>query len=91
MEAFEALLIAGAILGRVADDEPPYRLDVLLDEPADTWCRLELVPDGGGSTVSLTVAGAPSDVGVLEVRDRFVAELNLLDWADDGPHRRQPW
>lgn len=89
-EAYEALLIAAAVLGRVGDDDPPYRLDVLLDEPSDAWCRLELVPDGGGSTVSLTVASDRLDVGVGDVRDRFVAELNQLDWSDDGPRRPLP-
>jgi hypothetical protein len=82
VEAFEALLIVANVLGDVADDEPPYRLEILLDEPRHTWCRLDVVPDGGGSTVSLTVAGTPS---VFEVRDRLIAELNLLDWTDDGP------
>lgn len=86
-EAFEALLIAGAVLGQVGDDDPPYRLDVLLDEPPDVWCRLELVPDGGGSTVSLTVSSPGGDVGVAEVRDRVVAELNELAWGDEGPRR----
>lgn len=85
VEAFEALLIAGAVLGQVGDDDPPYRLDVLLDEPPDAWCRLELVPDGGGSTVSLTVSAPGGGIGVAEVRDRFVAELNELAWGDDGP------
>ena len=87
VEAFEALVIAGAVLGQVGDDEPPYRLDVLLDEPPDVWCRLELVPDGGGSTVSLTISAPAGDIGVAEIRDRFIAELNELAWGDDGPHR----
>lgn len=90
-EAFEALLIAGSVLGQVGDDDPPYRLDVLLDEPPESWCRLELVPDGGGSTVSLTVSSDRLDLGIGDVRDRFVAELNRLDWADDGPRRPPPW
>lgn len=86
VEAFEALLLAAGVLGQVGDDEPPYRLDVLLDEPLGAWCRVELVPDGGGSTVSLTVSGHRASV--LDVRDAFVAELNQLDWTADGP--RQP-
>ena len=54
-EAFEALLIAGAVLGQVGDDDPPYRLDVLLDDPpgllvpARTGARrrwLDREPDG---------------------------------------------
>jgi len=86
-EAFEALLIVANVLGQVADDDPPYRLEAVLDE-VDAWYRLEVVPDGGGSTVSLTVAAPAS---VTEVRDQLVAELNALDWTADGPRRRLPW
>ncbi len=89
-EAFEALLIAGSVLGQIADDDPPYRLDVDIDGRSETWCRLDVVPDGGGSTVSLTVATSRIDVSVTDVRDQFVAELNQLDWGDDGPQRRLP-
>lgn len=98
-EAFEAILIAGRVLGEVADDEPPYRLDLVLDDPRQVWCRAELVPDGGGSTVSLTVAGPPGGAGpgsgeslgdsiVYAVRDRLLEEINALDWSGDGPRRR---
>ena len=93
--AFEALMLAGRILGEIADDDPPYRLDIVLDDPRQVWCRAELVPDGGGSTVSLTVATPPGEVGpvpidaaVYEVRDRLLDELNALDWTNDGPRRR---
>mgnify|MGYP003784047055 CR=1 FL=1 len=34
-EAFEALTIAASILGQVSDDDPPYRLDALLVDPAE--------------------------------------------------------
>jgi len=86
-DAFEALLIVANVLGQIADDEPPYRLEVLLDDPGALWCGVEVVPDGGGSTVSLTVAGSGS---VTTVRDRFVDELNALDWTADGPRLRLP-
>ena len=97
-EAFEALLLAARALGDVADDEPPYRLDMILDDPRQVWCRAELLPEGGGSTVSLTVATPPGEVGPLPpdavvdaVRDRLLDELNALDWTDGGPRRRRPW
>jgi hypothetical protein len=77
-EAFEALLVVTSWFGEVLVDDPPYVLDVHLLEPAPCWCRLELVPDAGSSTVSLTVAavenGAAPDVDV--VRDQYVAALN---------------
>ncbi|MGD9702551.1 MAG: J domain-containing protein [Acidimicrobiia bacterium] len=82
-EAFEALLVVTSWLGEVLVDEPPYLLDVHLGEPHDCWCRLELVPDAGSSTVSLTVAGvdglAAPDVEMI--RDVWVAELNRLGAA----------
>jgi hypothetical protein len=78
--AFEALLVATSWLGEVLVDDPPYLLEVHLLDPSPCWCRLELVPDAGATTVSLTVADvegsqAPS---VLAVRDRWIAVLNEL-------------
>lgn len=85
-EAFEALVVVASWIGEVLVDDPPYLLEVHLREPADWWCRLELLPDAGSSTVSLTVA--PVEVGptpdVDAVRDVWVAELNRLDWSDLG-------
>ena len=86
VEAFEALLIATSWIGEVLVDEPPYLLEVHLYEPDHCWCRLELVPDAGGSTVSLTVAsigGTPTpDVEVI--RDLWVAQLNQLGRWNSG-------
>jgi hypothetical protein len=79
-EAFEALLVVATWLGEPIDDDPPYRLDVVLGEPFGCWCRLDLVPDAGASTVALTLGsidGRP--VPDLDaVRDVWVAELNTL-------------
>ncbi len=84
VEAFEALLIVATWLGEPLDDDPPYRLDVLLGEPFGCWCRLDLVPDAGASTVALTLGsidGRP--VPDLDtVRDAWVAELNSLGRPD---------
>jgi hypothetical protein len=84
VEAFEALLVVATWLGEPLDDDPPYRLDVLLGEPFGCWCRLDLVPDAGASTVALTlgsVDGRP--VPDLDaVRDAWVAELNTLGRPD---------
>ncbi len=79
-EAFEALIVATSWLGDVITDDPPYQLDVALGEPFDCWCRLDLVPDAGASTVSLTLA-APEPRAVPDidaVRDAWVATLNTL-------------
>jgi hypothetical protein len=82
VETFEAMLVVASWLGEVLDDDPPYRLDTYLYEPFDCWCRLEVVPDAGASTVSLSVAGldgAPTP-DVVAVRDAWVASLNTVDW-----------
>jgi hypothetical protein len=80
VDAFEAVLVVASWLGEVIDDDPPYRLDVLLGEPFECWCRLDLVPDAGASTVALTLGsidGRP--VPDLDtVRDTWVAQLNTL-------------
>jgi len=80
VEAFEALLVVASWMGEVLVDDPPYVLETFLRDPEPCWCRLDLVPDAGGTTVSLTVAGvdgapAPDPEGV---RDEFVGNLNRL-------------
>jgi hypothetical protein len=83
VETFEGLLVVASWIGEVLDDDPPYRLEVHLREPTDCWCRLEIVPDAGASTVSLTVAGldaAPAP-DIIAVRDLWVEQLNRVDWT----------
>ncbi len=86
VEAFEALLVVASWLGEVIDDDPPYRLDVWLGEPYGCWCRLDLVPDAGASTVALTLGSIDArPVPDLDtVRDAWVAELNTLGRPEDG-------
>jgi hypothetical protein len=83
-EAFEALLVVASWIGEVVDDDPPYMLECLLGEPAPCWCRLDLLPDAGGSTVSLIVASGDGDatapVSAELVRDVWVGHLNQLSW-----------
>jgi DnaJ domain len=83
-EAFEALLVVSTWIGEVLVDDPPYQLDVALEEPYTCWCRLDLLPDAGATTVSLTLAGtgpmAPPDID--DVRDLWVANLNQLGRPD---------
>ncbi len=82
-EAYEALVVVTSWIGEVLVDEPPYLLEVHLREPAECWCRLELVPDAGASTVSLVVAGVGSHPPSVEaVRDLWVDQLNRLGWPD---------
>ncbi len=79
-EAFEALVIVAAWIGEVLDDDPPYVLECHLNEPTPCWCRLDLVPDAGGSTVSLIVATphGTEPVSADVVRDMWVEHLNQL-------------
>ena len=82
VETFEGLLVAASWIGEVLDDDPPYRLEVHLHAPLRCWCRLDVVPDAGASTVSLTVAdfdGAPTP-DIIAVRDLWIASLNAVDW-----------
>ncbi len=78
--AFEALLVVTSWLGEVVVDEPPYQLDVLLLDPLRCWCRLDIVPDAGSSTVSLTIAALADESlpDIDDVRDVWVDSLNRL-------------
>jgi hypothetical protein len=82
VETFEAMLVVASWLGEVLDDDPPYRLETYLYEPFDCWCRLDVVPDAGASTVSITIAGIDGEPtpDVVAVRDAWVANLNAVDW-----------
>ena len=79
-EAFEALLVVAATIGDVIDDDPPYVLECLLGDPIECWCRLELVPDAGSSTLSIAVGGLDGrgHPPAEDVRDVWVEELNRL-------------
>ncbi|MET0909314.1 MAG: DnaJ domain-containing protein [Ilumatobacteraceae bacterium] len=83
--AFEALLVVTSWIGEVVVDEPPYQLDVLVLDPLRCWCRLDLVPDAGASTVSLTIAALPDEPlpDIDDVRDLWVASLNRLGRRPD--------
>jgi hypothetical protein len=91
-EAFEGLLVVTSWYGDLAHDDPPYAMEVLLHDPTPCWCRIDLVPDAGASSVSLAVAAEPGgpapDVEV--VRDLLVEGLNRLDWSDLDAGARRP-
>lgn len=83
VEAFEALLVATAELGEVEDDDPPYVLRTLLAEPLACWCQLDIVPDAGASTVSITIAAVEGHPlpRLVDVRNAWIVALNGLDWS----------
>ena len=80
VEAYEALLVVTSWMGEVLVDEPPYLLEVFLHDPSPCWCRLDLVPDAGATTVSLMVAALEGDPApdIDSVRDEWVGNLNRL-------------
>jgi hypothetical protein len=86
VRAFEELFVAAYALGEVLDDDEPYLLDVYLRLPEPCFCRIELVPDAGASTVTLSVASAEGHAvpPVTAVRDALIAELDAL-WTREGP------
>lgn len=88
VETFEALVLVAAEIGEVVDGDPPYRLDVMPGSTLQCWCRLEIVPDAGASTVNLSIG--PNFGAVDEhrpppmevVRDLWIDGLNALDWPE---------
>ena len=82
-EAFEALLVVTTWMGELLADDPPYVLEAFLLDPEPCWCRLDLVPDAGSSTVSITLAGVEGPAPDIDaVRDEWVANLNRLGRAE---------
>ena len=79
-EAFEVLLLAGGTLGQVLVDDPPYLLEVLFNDPVPCWCRLDMVPDAGGTTVNITVAGIDGEPAPDPefIRDLWIAAVDEL-------------
>lgn len=79
--AHEVLTLAVVSIGEIVDDDPPYGLEFTVDvaEPgaSRTWCRAEIVPDAGSSTVSL-VTESDGSVDVERLRDLLVREINAL-------------
>ena len=94
VDAFEGLLLVIAELGEIVDEDPPYVLETLIRDRGDghgTWCRLELVPDAGSTTVSLFVeSDGPGGASVTEIRDAWIEGLNRLDWSSGAPAVRPP-
>jgi hypothetical protein len=78
VEAFEVLLVAAANLGEVVDDDPPYFLEVLIRDPGPVWCRFELIPDAGSTTLNLSCDVEPGYrvYSVEEIRDLWITTIN---------------
>jgi hypothetical protein len=88
-ECFEALLIVAGISGAISHEEPPYQLEFSLHDSdvkgaLHGWCRCDLVPEAGATTVSLLVGTEENSDGISveEVRDYLVANLNAIEWPN---------
>lgn len=76
--AYEVLLLAARVLGDVSSDEPPYLLEVQLEDPPMTWCRLEIVPDAGSSTISFVV---DKEIDAQQIRDLWITTINEIGFS----------
>jgi len=88
-ECFEALLVVAGISGAISHEEPPYQLEFSLRDSdvngaLHGWCRCDLVPEAGATTVSLLVGAEENSEGISveEVRDYLVANLNAIEWPN---------
>ena len=80
--AYEVLLLAARVLGDISSDEPPYLLEVQLEDPPMTWCRLEIVPDAGSSTISFLI---DKEHDAQLVRDLWVTTINEIGFSNREP------
>lgn len=78
VDAFEVLLVAASNLGDIVDEDPPYFLEVLVRDPGPVWCRFELFPDAGATTVILScdVEEGYRVYSPEEIRDLWIATIN---------------
>lgn len=58
VEAFHVVEVTVAERGEVVGAEEPYQLEGYLGEPVACFCRFELVPEAGGTIVTVTVEPA---------------------------------
>jgi hypothetical protein len=82
VEAFELLLLAMSAIGDPKVVDEPYLLEGMVDDPALCLCRIELVPEAGGTIVTVDVypigRGKQPPPSALAVAGRLVAEVEAL-------------
>lgn len=71
---FEALVVASADVGDVTDTDEPFSLDLFVE---GGFCHVELVPEAGGSVVTLD----SDQVDAGEVRSAVIAALDRLGFT----------
>ncbi len=80
--AFELLVMALSSIGDPKVVDEPYLLEGLVDDPALGFCRIHLVPEAGGSIVTVDVlpvrrARTPPPPATA-VAGRLIAEMEML-------------
>lgn len=87
VDSYAALEVVAAEMGSLITDDPPYMIEFslhqsILDEGGNAWCRCDLVPEAGATTVHITVGsdGASIVPSIEAVRNLLVASLNGIDW-----------
>lgn len=80
--AYEVLLLAARVIGDISSDEPPYLLEVQLEDPPLTWCRLEIVPDAGSSTISFVL---DRETDAQDIRDLWIKTVNEIGFSSHEP------
>lgn len=90
VECWHALEIVAAQCGPIISSEPPYLLEFFLQDThleyaIQSWCRCDLVPEAGSTTVHVTVGSVHDNNApdLEELRDFLVNSLNELDWPTD--------
>jgi hypothetical protein len=85
VEAFELLVLALSAIGDPKVVDEPYLLEGVVDDPSLGLCRIELVPDAGGTIVTIEiepmVRSRVPPPPASEVAGRLVAEVEALGRA----------
>ena len=87
VDCYLALEVVAAMCGPTIGDDQPYMIEFMLHDAEvegalNGWCRCDLVPEAGATTVSITVGSteASPQPSAEEVRDYLVQALNTIDW-----------
>jgi hypothetical protein len=82
VEAFELLMLAMSAIGDPKVVDEPYLLEGMVDDPALCLCRIDLVPEAGGTIVTVEVhpmvRSGVVPPSAVEVAGRLVAEIESL-------------
>lgn len=78
VDAFHAVEVAVAELGEVLSADEPYGLETFLTEPARCFCTIELVPEAGGTIVTVTVQAAEEDMAAPSPADVAAALVRAI-------------